>query len=63
VQKILPAHNTDGAARSRFAISGDPAHQPPHTPSVHVSSIVAGLGVSTRAEAATVHRMHVMDGR
>jgi len=28
-----------------------------------VSSIVAELGVSTRTEAATVHRMHVMDGR
>jgi len=29
-----------------------------------VSGIVAKLGVSTRTEAAaTVHRMHVLDGR
>jgi DNA-binding NarL/FixJ family response regulator len=35
----------------------------PRTASVHVSSIVAELGVSTRTEAATVHRMHVTDGR
>jgi DNA-binding NarL/FixJ family response regulator len=36
----------------------------PKTASVHVPSILATLGVSTRTEAAaTVHRMHVLDGQ
>jgi DNA-binding CsgD family transcriptional regulator len=37
---------------------------PPKTAGVHVSNILARLGVSTRAEAAaTVRRLHVLDGR
>jgi DNA-binding NarL/FixJ family response regulator len=36
----------------------------PRTASVRVSSILAKLGVSTRAEAAaTVHRLHVPGGQ
>ena len=36
----------------------------PKTASVHVSNILARLGVSTHTEAAaTVHRMHVLDGQ
>ena len=36
----------------------------PKTASVHVSNILAKLGVCTRTEAAvTVHRMHVLDGQ
>jgi DNA-binding NarL/FixJ family response regulator len=35
----------------------------PTTASVHVSNILARLGVSTRTEAAAVHRLHVLDGQ
>jgi DNA-binding NarL/FixJ family response regulator len=36
----------------------------PKTASVHVSNMPAKLGVSTRTEAAaTVHRLHVLDGQ
>jgi DNA-binding CsgD family transcriptional regulator len=35
----------------------------PRTGSVHVPGILAKPGVSTRTEAAAVHRMHVPGGR
>ncbi len=37
---------------------------PPKTASVHVSNILAKLGVSSRVEAAAlVHRLHLFDGQ
>jgi predicted kinase len=60
-RQAIPSGWWKDAATGRSPASG-PSR--PRTASVRVSSILAKPGVSTRAEAAaTVHRMHILDGQ
>ena len=57
VLRLVAAGRGSRDIASELSISPAPA-------SVHVSDILAKLGVSTRTEAAaTVHGMHVLDGQ
>jgi DNA-binding NarL/FixJ family response regulator len=57
------AHAALSAGRGNRVIASEPSISP-KIASVHVSNILAKLGVSTRTEAAaTVHRLYVLDGQ
>jgi len=57
VLRLVAAGRGNRVIASELSIS-------PKIASVHVSNILAKLGVSTRTEAAaTVHRLYVLDGQ
>ena len=70
-QETIEQPEARAATHFRLAAGADPARSPagnegisPKNASVHLSNILAKLGVSTRTEAAaTVHRLHVLDGQ